>query len=105
MIDVIDDKTLYYSQNGGEAVGGFTWSLHFTWHQTFDRELKRRAIEKGSDYIRLVERTSKMVAQMVILYLFYPELLGWLFGARYYLTNLLPEATDSRSLNYWNDYI
>ena len=76
MIDVIDDKTLYYSQNGGEAVGGFTWSLHFTWHQTFDRELKRRAIEKGSDYIRLVERTSKMVPQMVMLYLFYPELLG-----------------------------
>ncbi|XP_067931309.1 probable N-acetylgalactosaminyltransferase 9 isoform X2 [Watersipora subatra] len=50
MIDAIDDKTLFYSLNGGEAVGGFTWSLHFTWHQTFDREMKRR--ESKADYIR-----------------------------------------------------
>lgn len=52
MIDAIDYKTLHVSENGGEAVGGFTWSLHFTWHQTFDREMKRR--NSLSDYIRLV---------------------------------------------------
>ncbi|XP_013399939.1 polypeptide N-acetylgalactosaminyltransferase 13-like isoform X2 [Lingula anatina] len=30
-IDAIDSETLEYSKNGGIAVGGFTWSLHFTW--------------------------------------------------------------------------
>ena len=31
IIDVIDDKTLAYSNNGGYQIGGFSWSLHFTW--------------------------------------------------------------------------
>lgn len=52
MIDAINDETLFYSLNGGEAVGGFTWSLHFTWHATFDREMKRR--KNLAEYIRLV---------------------------------------------------
>lgn len=52
MIDAIDDKSLHVSENGGEAVGGFTWSLHFTWHQTFDREMARR--QSLADYIRFV---------------------------------------------------
>ena len=30
-VDNIDDKTLEYSKNGGVSIGGFTWSLHFTW--------------------------------------------------------------------------
>ncbi|XP_029641991.1 probable N-acetylgalactosaminyltransferase 9 isoform X3 [Octopus sinensis] len=31
MIDVIDNKDLGYSNSNGVAVGGFSWSLHFTW--------------------------------------------------------------------------
>ncbi|GFO08090.1 polypeptide n-acetylgalactosaminyltransferase, partial [Plakobranchus ocellatus] len=31
IIDAIDDYTLEYSGNGGYQIGGFTWSLHFTW--------------------------------------------------------------------------
>lgn len=52
MIDAISDETLHVSENGGEAVGGFTWSLHFTWHQTFEREMERR--RSLADYIRFV---------------------------------------------------
>ena len=52
MIDAINDNTLVYSLNGGEAVGGFVWSLHFTWHQTFDREMNRR--KSMAEHIRSV---------------------------------------------------
>ncbi|KAK3762295.1 hypothetical protein RRG08_006040 [Elysia crispata] len=31
IIDAIDDTTLEYSGNGGYQIGGFSWSLHFTW--------------------------------------------------------------------------
>jgi len=52
MIDVIDDKSLAFSDYGGVAVGGFSWSLHFTWHPVFERENKRR--KSPADYIRWV---------------------------------------------------
>lgn len=45
MIDAINDKTLEYSRQGGLAVGGFTWSLHFTWRSVPEREQKRRKSE------------------------------------------------------------
>ena len=54
ILDAISEDTLHYSENGGEAVGGFTWSLHFTWHQTFQREMQRR--HSLADYIRFVWR-------------------------------------------------
>jgi polypeptide N-acetylgalactosaminyltransferase len=45
MIDAINDKTLEFSKYGGLAVGGFTWSLHFTWRGVPDREQKNRKSE------------------------------------------------------------
>ena len=42
MIDAINDKTMEFSSQGGLAVGGFTWSLHFTWRAVPDREQKHR---------------------------------------------------------------
>jgi len=45
MIDAINDKTLEFSSQGGLAVGGFTWSLHFTWRSVPDREKARRKSE------------------------------------------------------------
>jgi len=45
MIDAINDKTLEFSRQGGVAVGGFTWSLHFTWRAVPDREQSRRKSE------------------------------------------------------------
>lgn len=45
MIDGIDDKTLEYSRGGGIAVGGFTWSLHFTWRSVPERDMKLRTSE------------------------------------------------------------
>ena len=38
IIDVIDDKTLEYSGNGGYQIGGFYWSLHFSWQDGMPRE-------------------------------------------------------------------
>lgn len=45
MIDAINDRTLEFSRQGGLAVGGFTWSLHFTWRAVPDREQKQRKSE------------------------------------------------------------
>lgn len=45
MIDAISDKTMEYSNSGGLAVGGFTWSLHFTWRSLSEREQKARTSE------------------------------------------------------------
>ena len=50
MIDAIDDKTLEYSSNGGVALGGFSWSLHFTWESVPDVPNKWR--NKTTDPIR-----------------------------------------------------
>ncbi|GAV02000.1 hypothetical protein RvY_12618-2 [Ramazzottius varieornatus] len=36
IVDAIMDKTLAYSLNGGVALGGFTWSLHFTWEDVLE---------------------------------------------------------------------
>lgn len=52
MIDAINDKTLEYAIGGGLAVGGFTWSLHFTWRSVPDRDLKQRSSE--ADPVRYV---------------------------------------------------
>jgi len=45
MIDAINDKTLEFSRQGGIAVGGFSWALHFTWRGVPEREQKRRKSE------------------------------------------------------------
>ena len=45
MIDSINDKTMEFSQQGGLAVGGFSWALHFTWRSLPERERKRRQTE------------------------------------------------------------
>ncbi|CAG5120073.1 unnamed protein product [Candidula unifasciata] len=39
-IDAIDAKTLEYSSNGGYQIGGFSWSLHFTWQDGSPRPLE-----------------------------------------------------------------
>ncbi|ESN91925.1 hypothetical protein HELRODRAFT_104138 [Helobdella robusta] len=41
-VDLIDDKNMEYSRNGGISVGGFTWSLHFTWRSVPEKEKKIR---------------------------------------------------------------
>ena len=38
IIDVINDKTLEYAKYGGYQIGGFTWSLFFTWQPCCERE-------------------------------------------------------------------
>ncbi|XP_059168211.1 probable N-acetylgalactosaminyltransferase 9 isoform X2 [Physella acuta] len=43
IIDAIDDKTLEYSSNGGYQIGGFTWSLHFTWQDGSPRAVDNPA--------------------------------------------------------------
>ncbi|ESO03689.1 hypothetical protein HELRODRAFT_112090 [Helobdella robusta] len=50
MIDSISDKTLQYFYGGGVAVGGFTWSLHFTWRGVPEREMKTR--KSSADPVR-----------------------------------------------------
>ncbi|KAJ8314078.1 hypothetical protein KUTeg_008639 [Tegillarca granosa] len=42
IVDAIMAETLEYSGNGGYNVGGFTWSLHFTWREVPKRELVSR---------------------------------------------------------------
>ena len=44
LVDAINDKTLEHSKYKGSAVGGFSWSLHFTWDPVSPRELKRRKL-------------------------------------------------------------
>ncbi len=42
IIDVISSKTLDYNGGGGHSVGGFWWSLHFSWRPLPEREKARR---------------------------------------------------------------
>ena len=42
-IDLIDKDTLQYGGTGSFSVGGFWWSLHFSWRPIPERERKRRA--------------------------------------------------------------
>ncbi|KAK2178567.1 hypothetical protein NP493_535g01054 [Ridgeia piscesae] len=44
LVDAINDKTLEHSKYKGSAVGGFSWSLHFTWDPVSQREQKRRKL-------------------------------------------------------------
>ena len=53
MIDTINDKTLEFSSIGVVAVGGFTWSLFFTWRDVPQSEMKRR--KSDADPIRCVQ--------------------------------------------------
>jgi polypeptide N-acetylgalactosaminyltransferase len=52
VIEVIDDSTfeMHGSPIQSIQVGGFDWNLIFNWHQTPEREMKRR--EKKTDPIR-----------------------------------------------------
>ncbi len=50
MIDAISDQTLEYSPNGGLAIGGFTWSMHFDWHPIYERVQEKR--KSSTDVIR-----------------------------------------------------
>ena len=45
MIDLIDKDTLEYGGTGSFSVGGFWWSLHFSWRPIPIREHKRRKSE------------------------------------------------------------
>ncbi len=49
-IDIIDAHTLKYTGVGGRSVGGFWWSLHFSWRPIPAREMKRR--KSSTDPIR-----------------------------------------------------
>jgi len=49
-IDVIDAHTLAYNGVGGRSVGGFWWSLHFSWRPLPKHEEKRR--KSSTDPIR-----------------------------------------------------
>ena len=49
IVDAIDDQTLTYSKNGGYQVGGFTWSMHFTWRDVPERDVASR---KYTDPVR-----------------------------------------------------
>lgn len=42
IVDAVMAETLEYSRNGGYQVGGFSWSLHFTWRNVPDRDKKSR---------------------------------------------------------------
>ncbi|XP_069110920.1 probable N-acetylgalactosaminyltransferase 9 isoform X3 [Argopecten irradians] len=42
IVDAVDAQTLEYSGNGGYQVGGFTWSMHFTWRSVPDRDTVSR---------------------------------------------------------------
>ncbi|CAG5128817.1 unnamed protein product, partial [Candidula unifasciata] len=44
-IDMIDKNTLQYGATGSYSVGGFWWSLHFSWRPMPERETKRRQSE------------------------------------------------------------
>ena len=51
-IDIISAQDLHYSGVGGTSVGGFWWSLHFSWHGMPAHERKRR--KAGTDPVRSV---------------------------------------------------
>lgn len=55
IVDAIDAHTLEYSKNGGYQVGGFSWSLHFTWRDVPSRDLVHR---KYTDPVGLVRSWS-----------------------------------------------
>lgn len=42
MIDVISSSSMAYYGGGSGSIGGFSWSMHFTWENIPDFELKRR---------------------------------------------------------------
>ncbi|XP_078321051.1 putative N-acetylgalactosaminyltransferase 9 isoform X2 [Crassostrea virginica] len=42
IVDAIDADKLEYSKNGGYQVGGFSWSLHFTWRDVPARDQVHR---------------------------------------------------------------
>ncbi|KAI0220451.1 putative N-acetylgalactosaminyltransferase 9 [Lamellibrachia satsuma] len=44
-IDGISAETMQYQSGGGTAVGGFTWSLHFTWRYTTAKDASYRQSE------------------------------------------------------------
>ncbi|XP_021369939.1 probable N-acetylgalactosaminyltransferase 9 [Mizuhopecten yessoensis] len=42
IVDAVDADTLEYSGNGGYQVGGFSWSMHFTWRNVPERDTVSR---------------------------------------------------------------
>ncbi|XP_033761442.1 probable N-acetylgalactosaminyltransferase 9 isoform X2 [Pecten maximus] len=42
IVDAVDAETLEYSGNGGYQVGGFSWSMHFTWRNVPERDTVSR---------------------------------------------------------------
>ena len=44
-IDGISAESLMYQAGGGTAVGGFTWSLHFTWRYMTQKDASYRTSE------------------------------------------------------------
>lgn len=48
-IDLIDKDTLQYGGTGSYSVGGFWWSLHFSWRPIPTHEKERRAALTNGD--------------------------------------------------------
>lgn len=48
-IDLIDKDTLQYGGTGSFSVGGFWWSLHFSWRPIPSHEKERRRTQKNGD--------------------------------------------------------
>ncbi|CAG2241440.1 GALNT [Mytilus edulis] len=42
IVDAVMDDTLEYSKNGGYQVGGFTWSMHYTWRDVPEQDRTSR---------------------------------------------------------------
>ena len=74
MIDAIDDKTLEYSGNGGLAVGGFTWSGHFTWREVPIYEGNRR--NSSTEYLRYTDSVIIIIIIICLLFILGYNLLG-----------------------------
>ena len=58
IVDAIMDNTLEYSGNGGYQVGGFTWSMHFTWENVPERD---KITRKYTDPVRYWNVTACLV--------------------------------------------
>lgn len=65
IVDAIDAGNLEYSTNGGYQVGGFSWSLHFTWRDVPARDLVHR---KYTDPVGLVrDKGSRSMCSQILL--------------------------------------
>ena len=68
-IDSIDAHTLKYRGVGGAGVGGFWWSLHFSWRPISKREqLRRKTKTEPIRYLRDTLIISASFTQFIVMY-------------------------------------